>query len=133
MRSWSEQPKQIGAVTLFVDDLADAKRFYQEVFELPVHFEDENSAVFQFGDTLINLLDASQAPALISPGAVADRGAGSRMQFTVGVDNVDAVCQTLTQRGVTFLNGPQDRPWGIRTASFTDPGGHIWEIAHNLP
>jgi lactoylglutathione lyase len=22
-----------------------------------------------------------------------------------------------------------DRPWGIRTASFRDPGGHIWEIA----
>ncbi len=59
MRSWSEQPKRIGAVTLFVEDLAEAKRFYQEVFELPVHFEDENSAVFQFGDTLINLLDAS--------------------------------------------------------------------------
>ena len=25
--------------------------------------------------------------------------------------------------------GPVDRPWGIRTASFRDPGGHIWEIA----
>jgi uncharacterized glyoxalase superfamily protein PhnB len=23
-----------------------------------------------------------------------------------------------------------DRPWGIRTASFRDPGGHIWEIAN---
>jgi hypothetical protein len=21
---------------------------------------------------------------------------------------------------------------GIRTASFSDPGGHIWEIAHSL-
>jgi catechol 2,3-dioxygenase-like lactoylglutathione lyase family enzyme len=132
MRSWSEQPKRIGAVTLFVEDLAEAKRFYQDVFELPVHFEDENSAVFQFGDTLINLLDASQAAALISPGTVAARSDGSRAQFTVGVDDVDAVCAALTQRGVTLLNGPQNRPWGIRTASFTDPGGHIWEIAHTL-
>ena len=57
MRTWSEQPKRIGAVTLFVEDLAEARRFYQEVFELPVHFEDENSAVFQFGDTLINLFE----------------------------------------------------------------------------
>lgn len=23
----------------------------------------------------------------------------------------------------------RERPWGIRTASFRDPGGHIWEIA----
>jgi uncharacterized glyoxalase superfamily protein PhnB len=30
---------------------------------------------------------------------------------------------------VDLLNGPMDRPWGIRTASFRDPGGHIWEIA----
>ena len=133
MRSWSEQPKRIGAITLFVEDLAEAKRFYQDVFELPVHFEDGNSAVFEFGDTLINLLDASQAAALISPGAVAARSDGARAQFTVAVDDVDAVCAALSQRGVTLLNGPQDRPWGIRTASFTDPGGHIWEIAHNLP
>jgi uncharacterized glyoxalase superfamily protein PhnB len=25
-----------------------------------------------------------------------------------------------------------DRAWGQRTASFTDPGGHIWEIAQTL-
>jgi uncharacterized glyoxalase superfamily protein PhnB len=24
---------------------------------------------------------------------------------------------------------PIDRLWGVRTASFSDPGGHIWEIA----
>ena len=26
-----------------------------------------------------------------------------------------------------------NRPWGVRTASFTDPAGHIWEIAQELP
>lgn len=26
-------------------------------------------------------------------------------------------------------HGPMDRPWGIRTASFIDPVGHIWEVA----
>jgi uncharacterized glyoxalase superfamily protein PhnB len=52
------------------------------------------------------------------------------MQFTLSVDDVDAMCAELASRGVTLLNGPLDRPWGIRTASFMDPGGHIWEIAH---
>jgi lactoylglutathione lyase len=42
---------------------------------------------------------------------------------------VDAMAAELTSRGVELLNGPMDRPWGIRTASFRDPGGHIWEIA----
>ena len=133
MNDWSEQDKKIGAITLFVEDLAAAKRFYLEVFDLPVYFDDENSAVFRFGDTLINLLDIGQADDLIEPAAVASRDAGSRMQFTIAVEDLNSVCEELTRRGVTLLNGPMDRPWGIRTASFTDPGGHIWEIAQDLP
>ena len=60
---------------------------------------------------------------------VASADSGSRLQFTIGVDDVDAMCAELTARGVELLNGPMDRPWGIRTASFRDPAGHIWEIA----
>ncbi|WP_408649967.1 VOC family protein, partial [Jatrophihabitans sp.] len=53
-----------------------------------------------------------------------------RTVFTIEVEDVDAMCEQLTGRGVRLLNGPMDRPWGIRTASFSDPAGHIWEIAH---
>jgi len=122
-------PGPIAAITLFVEDLTEAKRFYGETFELPVIYEDPNSAVFKFGETLINLLDASQAPSLVAPAPVADAGAGVRFQFTLGVDDVDATCERLQARGVELVNGPMERPWGIRTASFRDPGGHIWEIA----
>jgi uncharacterized glyoxalase superfamily protein PhnB len=92
-------------------------------------FEDENSAVFRFEATLVNLLKTSEAPGLVGPAAVASRESGVRFQFTLGVEDVDAVCDDLRRRGVELLNGPIDRPWGIRTASFRDPGGHIWEIA----
>lgn len=37
-----------------------------------------------------------------------------------------------TRCRVTLLNGPMDREWGTCTASFPDPGGHIWEIAQPL-
>ncbi len=120
----------IGAITLFVEDLAAAKEFYGRVFGLPVHFEDDASAVFKFGGTLINLLKATEAPELIAPAAVASPDAGSRMQFTIDVDDVDAMCAEITSRGVELLNGPMDRPWGIRTAAFRDPAGNVWEIAH---
>jgi catechol 2,3-dioxygenase-like lactoylglutathione lyase family enzyme len=124
--------KGIDAVTLFVEDLAAAKAFYSEVFGLPIVFEDPNSAVFMFGETAINLLDVAQAPELIEPARVAPPDAGSRMVFTLGVDDVDAMCDTLRAKGVELVNGPMDRPWGIRTASFRDPGGHIWEIAAKI-
>jgi catechol 2,3-dioxygenase-like lactoylglutathione lyase family enzyme len=123
-------PGAITAVTLFVEDLAVAKQFYLETFGLPVHYEDDNSAVFKFGRTLINLLKLSEADELMAPAKVADREAGSRVVFTIEVEDVDALCAELVARGVVLLNGPMDRPWGIRTASFSDPSGHIWEIAH---
>ena len=85
--------------------------------------------MFNFGNTIINLLKTEAAHDLIAPAAVASRDAGARIQFTIEVDDVDAMCAQLAERGVELLNGPMDRPWGIRTASFRDPGGHIWEIA----
>jgi catechol 2,3-dioxygenase-like lactoylglutathione lyase family enzyme len=124
--SW---PRGIAAITLFVEDLEAAKQFYREVFGLPVAFEDDDSAVFNFGNTIVNLLKTAAARELIEPAAVATREAGARLQFTIEVDDVDAMCAELARRGVELLNGPMDRSWGVRTASFSDPGGHIWEIA----
>ena len=124
--SWANR---IFAITLIVEDLEAAKKFYQEVFELPIDFEDTNSAVFNFGNTLINLLKITEAPELINPAKVAKPKDGARVVFTIQVDDVDAMCEKLAKHGVKLLNGPVDRPWGIRTASFCDPSGHIWEIA----
>jgi catechol 2,3-dioxygenase-like lactoylglutathione lyase family enzyme len=124
--SW---PRQITAITLFVEDLAAAKDFYREALGLQLAFEDDDSAVFKFKNTLINLLRTSAASELIEPALVGTREAGSRFQLTIDVDDVDAMCAELTSRGVKLLNGPIDRPWGVRTASFMDPAGHIWEIA----
>ena len=122
---------QIDAITLFVEDLAAAKAFYQNVFDLPVAFEDGNSAVFQFGPTVINLLAVDAADELVRPEPVGARS-GPRAVYTLSVSDVDAECATLAERGVELLNGPMDRPWGIRTASFQDPAGHVWEIAAKL-
>ena len=125
--SWA---RGIYAITLFVEDLEAAKQFYQTVFDLPIIFEDQNSAVFKMGDNLINLLKISEADELIAPAKVASRAAGSRSVFTIPVADVDATYAKLKARGVEWVNGPMDRPWGVRTASFKDPGGTIWEIAH---
>ena len=123
-------PTGIQAITLIVDDLDETKEFYLRAFGLPVHFEDTESVVFSFGETLINLLARGAAPELINPAGIAPRAAGSRVVLTIGVDDVDALAAQLQQRGIPLLNGPIDRPWGPRTASFIDPNGYVWEIAH---
>lgn len=122
-------PMGISAITLFVEDVIATRGFYREVFGLPVVYEDDDSVVFRFGATLINLLTTTAAQELVEPATVAPREVGSRLQLTIDVDDVDAMCAELARRGVHLLNGPIDRPWGVRTASFVDPAGHIWEIA----
>ncbi len=128
MADW--QPGGISAITLFVEDLGAAKDFYRAVFGLPVHYEDPNSAVFLFGGTMVNLLDIAEAPHLVGPAPVGRADDGVRFQLTIGVDDVDAAAAEAVRRGAVLLNGPMDRPWGIRTAAFRDPAGHIWELAH---
>jgi lactoylglutathione lyase len=124
--------RSVGAITLFVDDPQRSKSFYQDVFDLSPIYEDEDAAAFGFENLIVNLLKIPAARDLIDPGFVADAEAGSRFQLTVWADDADAVCADLTKRGVKLLNGPVDREWGMRTASFTDPDGHIWEIAQKL-
>ena len=119
----------MSAITLFVGDLEATAQFYRNVFELPVVFADSDSTVFRLGATLVNLLRREAAAELVEPAPVGDATAGPVAVFTLQVDDVDARCAVLVQRGVTLLNGPIDRPWGPRTASFRDPAGHVWELA----
>ena len=129
MKSWANG---INVITLFVEDLEATRRFYLVVFRLSTVFEDESCAVFNFRNMLVNLLKLSAVDELISPATAASPDSGSRFVLTIEVADVDAVCEDLSKCGSELLNGPIDRPWGIRTASFKDPGGHIWEISMPL-
>ena len=122
----------VSAITLFAEDLAATRAFYERAFEASPVFEDDDSAVFDLGGTLVNVLDATAAPELVDPVAVGVAGTGPRVLLTVGVDDVDAAARGLAERGVTLLNGPLDRPWGVRTVAFADPSGHVWELAQRL-
>ncbi len=122
----------IEVVTLFVEDIDASKAFYQKVFNPEVLGEDEGSALLKFSGAMINLLRASQAPELVTPSPVGAADSGPRMLFTVRVDDVDAAYAELRDKGVTFLNGPINRPWGRRTATFADPAGHAWELAQPI-
>lgn len=120
---------RLSTITLVVEDLAVARRFYTGLLDVPVIVEDPQSVVVLVGGLQVNLLQASAAVELLAPAEVGAAGAAPRFVLTVDVADVDAVCATLVGRGVLLLNGPVDRPWGVRTASFADPDGYVWELA----
>jgi len=120
-------------MSLFVEDVPTAKSFYEDVFDVQVVFEDATSACLKFDHLFVNLVQASEAHELIEPGIVGGPDAGSRFQLSIWVDDVDAVCADLEKRGVKLLTGPSNRDWRMRTATFTDPAGHSWEVAQQSP
>jgi catechol 2,3-dioxygenase-like lactoylglutathione lyase family enzyme len=120
--------KGIAAITLIVEDLEEAKGFYARAFGQELAFEDDDSAVYRVGGTMINLLQVGAAPELVAPAPVGEAG-GVRAVYTIEVEDVDAAAAELAANGIALLNGPMDRPWGPRTASFRDPFGTVWELA----
>lgn len=122
----------LSLINLFVEDLAAAKTFYADVLGLPFAFGDENAAAYSLGGTLINLLPVDAARKQIAPAKVASPEAGARVQLAIVVDEIDGRVAELRSKGISIINGPEDQPWGMRTASFADPAGHIWEFAQPI-
>jgi catechol 2,3-dioxygenase-like lactoylglutathione lyase family enzyme len=118
-----------------IDDTQRSKAFYEQVFGAKAVYEDEDAVAFEFEfeNMVVNILRVPAAHELIAPAPVGDADAPRRFQLTIGVQDTDVVCEQLTARGVELLNGPTDRVWGMRTAAFTDPDGHIWEVAAKIP
>lgn len=127
----SKWEKEIGAMTLHVADLRRAKKFYEQVFGLPAQHEDEDSVMFRFTNMYVFLHSAAvtdEPPA----GAVLESALTGAGQFAIIVEDVDAVTSELEAVGVALLSGPSDRAWGMRTVTFADPSGHVWEIAQPI-
>ena len=122
--------REIGAITLYVPDLDEARKFYADAFGLDAQVLEEDTAMLRFEGVFVFLHRAAAAgqplPEILQE---AGKGAG---QFAIIVDDVDAVCAEIAGRGVRPLTGPADRDWGMRTATFADPGGNVWEIAQEL-
>jgi uncharacterized glyoxalase superfamily protein PhnB len=119
------------AVTLLTHNLIESERFYGQALGLKKVWGDDVSAVFKVGNTMINLLSDTQSEELLSPAKPASRDTGVKSVFTLRCADVDGTVTQLRAAGVEILNGPIDRPWGVRTASFQDPSGNTWELANH--
>jgi catechol 2,3-dioxygenase-like lactoylglutathione lyase family enzyme len=123
---------KISAISLFVEDLDAARRFYRDVFNAPLLYQDEVSADYRFGELILQLRHISAAANLAVSdgcGAVAD---GPRFQLSISVDDVDSVSTELKRRGLMPLTEPSDHDWGVRSMTFVDPGGCSWEVSQDL-
>ncbi len=124
--------KDVGAIILFVEDLQRSRVFYHEVLGLDVEFEDDESVGFKIEGLAFIVLQVDRARVQLQGERTATPGAGATAFLTTFTGDVDALHANLVERGVPFFQGPTDQRWGMRTAYFKDPDGHVWEIAQPI-
>jgi len=122
----------VGAIILFVEDLARSKAFYRRMLGLDVEFEDDESVGFKIKGLAFIVLQVDRARVQLQGEPTVTPRAGATAFLTTFTDNVDALHADLVDRGIDFFQNPTDQPWGVRTAYFKDPDGHVWEIAQPI-
>ena len=83
-----------------------------------MHTDDQVVAGFWFGSAYLVIQQDRRS--------VDDRSHAGGMHVSVRVDDLDAQHERLKERGVA-VSPINERPWGERNFSFTDPDGYLWE------
>jgi catechol 2,3-dioxygenase-like lactoylglutathione lyase family enzyme len=112
--------KTVWCITFYVSDLRKAKKFYEEILGLEKKYEYSSYVGFECGGVEIGLIPKPQKEQKTSE-------TSPSVEFLV--DDVDRTYSELKSKGVKFIKELHDEPWGGRQATFTDPDGHVLEIA----
>jgi catechol 2,3-dioxygenase-like lactoylglutathione lyase family enzyme len=121
---------RISIITIAVDDLDRAARFY-ETMGLKRHRITDGVAFFQMGGAILSLFPRESAEA--------DSGVGfgdgpSRVYLAYNTRSdaeVDEVLAAAQRAGGQVVKPAQRAFWGGWYGYFADTEGNLWEVAHN--
>ena len=130
---------RITVITIGVDDLERALRFYRDGLGLPT----EGIVGTEFGDGAVAFFDLQAGVKLaiwprksIAHDAGLSKGPPSPTEFTLGHnvnsrEEVDAVMAEAERAGATITKPAGETFWGGYSGYFRDPDGHRWEAVWN--
>ena len=130
---------RITLITLGVDDLERAVRFYRDGLGLKT--EGIVGTQFEHGAVAFFELQAGLKLALWPRASLAHDagiavGARSASEFSLAHNvrsksEVDAVMAQAAGAGARIIKAARDTFWGGYAGYFQDPDGHLWEVAWN--
>ncbi|GAA1363321.1 VOC family protein [Catellatospora chokoriensis] len=123
--------QRISIVTLGVADLARAKAFYEGLGWRGQ--EIEQTVFFQTGGIAVVLWGRDKVAADAGVADLGGDGFGGvclahNVRSRAEVDEIMAVAAKV---GATVTKGAAETFYGGYAGYFTDPDGHVWEVAHN--
>jgi lactoylglutathione lyase len=117
---------------LLVADFPATFRFYRDVMGFKPTYGDENDVYADFdtgSGSLALFVRSFMAQSIGTSSYSAEKNLQDSIALIFGVEDVDATCQELREKGVTLVAQPEDHPdWGIRTAHLRDPDGNLIEL-----
>jgi uncharacterized protein len=130
---------RITLITLGVDDLQRAVRFYRDGLSLET--DGIVGTEFEYGAVAFFALQAGLKLALWPRKSIAHDtgiavGRPNATDFTIGHNvsskvEVDAVMEQAKRAGAVVVKPAHDTFWGGYAGYFQDPDGHLWEVAWN--
>jgi catechol 2,3-dioxygenase-like lactoylglutathione lyase family enzyme len=124
----------ISLITLGVADVAAATRFYVRLgFELSSGSVPDEVSFFRTAGTALavwGVQDLAADAGRSSEPAAGFRATALAMNLASPAD-VDARLADAEAAGGTVVKAGRPTDWGGYSGYFTDPDGHLWEVAHN--
>jgi PhnB protein len=116
---------------LFIKGAAKALEFYQKVFGAKVRLKMDGPngtvghAEIQIGDSMIMLADECLEMDARSPQTIG----GSAVGLHLYVEDVDRTFNQAVAAGAKVARPIEDKFYGDRSGSLTDPFGHLWFVS----
>lgn len=122
---------RLNMVTLGVKDLATSQNFYFDALGWqPAKGSDENIIFYYQEGVIVSLFPFEQLAEDAGLPAVKPVFPGITLSINLRTkEAVDDVFQKALQSGAGDLIKPHETFWGGYGAYFSDPDGHIWEVA----
>ncbi|GAA1620046.1 VOC family protein [Catellatospora bangladeshensis] len=123
--------QRISLITLGVADVGRARRFYEQLGWRGQ--EVDETVFFQAGGMAVVLWGRGK---LADDGGLNDRGSDgfggvALAQNVRSREEVDQILAVAERAGARVTKPAEETFYGGYAGYFTDPDGHVWEIAHN--
>jgi len=128
-------PAAISLVTLGVADVRASTEFYASLgFELSPASVDGDVSFFKTAGGLLGLYGADDLRQDAQAGPAAPPTSFRGVTLAINVADratVDEAIATAERAGAVIAKPAQATEWGGYHGYFSDPDGHLWEVAHN--